>query len=179
MYVAIYDKTQSKAARLSHAIDAFGLSAHHSAASLLICMLLVGVAKPEQSVFDCILILCIQHLFVMLRYFNKKVYIVIETVLEAWFEWSVLSNYESFLNNHWTVALAASVMLFAHWLYFAAGMLSLVGTPPESVSKNSSKLDEETEGIDSMLRSFQDLVRRRKKVTGAPASYEAKEEFDA
>jgi len=59
------------------------------------------------------------------------------------------------------------VMLLAHCLYFAAGMLSLVGTSSESVSQNSSELEGEKESIDSM-----------KKVTGAPASYEA-EEFDA
>jgi len=141
-------------------------------------MLLVGVAKPEQSVFDSILILCIQHVFVMLRYFHKNIYIIIQTVLEAWFEWSVLSNYESFLNNHWTIALAASVMLFAHWLYFAAAMLSLVGTSPEPESASKYlKLVKETEGIDSILRSSQDLVRR-KKVTGEPPARDETKEFD-
>lgn len=47
---------------------------------------LVGVAEPEQSVFDSILILCIQHGFVMFQYCHEKIYIIIETVLEAWFK---------------------------------------------------------------------------------------------
>ena len=89
-------------------------------------MLLIGVVDQQQFIIDPILILCVQHLFVLYRHANKNIYILIEIVLEAWFEWSILSNYENIVRNHWTVVLATSVMLFAHWMYFAAGGLSLL-----------------------------------------------------
>ena len=121
MYIAMYDDSLTISGRVCHALNAFVLVAHHSASSLLICMLLVGVVDPQQFIIDPILILCVQHLFVLCRHANKNIYILIEIVLEAWFEWSILSNYENIVRNHWTVVLATSVMLFAHWMNFAAG----------------------------------------------------------
>ena len=127
IYVALYDCELSKRERVANMLDAIGLCAHHSAASMLICMILANVAQPNQAIYDSILILCIQHLFPLLRYSYKYLYIIIELALEAWFEWSVVSNFEHFLNNHWTVALSASVLLISHWLYMLSGVIHLSG----------------------------------------------------
>ena len=107
-------------ARILNPVNAFGTVAHHSYVLLLICMVLVGAADPHHRVIDPILILCMQHLFVLLSQIHMNMYIFIETVLEILLEWSILSNYENCVWNHWTVALSASIMLFAHWLYFTA-----------------------------------------------------------
>merc|ERR1712211_97222 len=53
-------------------------------------------------------------------------YIVVETILEVWFEWTVLSSLEALHNDHWVAGIVATSMLFAHWLYFIAGGLGLV-----------------------------------------------------
>ena len=122
IYVAMCDITQSKAARLSHEVDAFGPSAHCS-----LCMLLVGVAKPEQSVFDSILILCIQHGFVMFQYFHKKIYIIIETVLEAWFKWSVLWNYKLFCHAACALLIFCSRDAVSCWHFIRERVPEFIG----------------------------------------------------
>ena len=127
MYLALHDSELCKRERIANMLDSVGLCAHHSAASLLICMFLAGVVKPEQSIYDSVLILCIQHVFTILQYSYKFIYIAIELILEVWFEWSVISNLELFLSNHWSVALCASVLLMSHWLYLICGVLRLIG----------------------------------------------------
>ena len=148
MYSAIYDFTLSKTQRLAHALDSIGLCIHHAASSLVICMLLAGVARPDRSVYDPILVLSIQHLFVLLKYWHQTLYICIEFLLEIWFEWTVLSNFELYGANHWTMELAALSMLVAHWIYlFAAGMTLFVQSKswtsgmPESRGRKKKVLD--------------------------------------
>ena len=123
MYSAIYDFTLSKTRRLVHTLDSVGICIHHAASSLVICMLLAGVARPDRSVYGPILVLSIRHLFVLLKYWHQTLYICIEFLLEIWFEWTVQSNFELYGANHWTMELAALSMFVAHWIYlFAAGM---------------------------------------------------------
>jgi hypothetical protein len=70
-----------------------------------------------------------QHWFVLLRDVRQlyPVYVVVQLGLEFWFEWLVISNYEYVLDEHWTLlALTASTMLFAHWLYSIAAGLDIL-----------------------------------------------------
>jgi hypothetical protein len=69
-----------------------------------------------------------QHWFVLLGDVMQlyPVYVVVQLGLEFWFEWLVISNYEYVLDEHWTLALTASTMLFAHWLYFIAAGLNIM-----------------------------------------------------
>jgi hypothetical protein len=69
-----------------------------------------------------------QHWLVLLGDVRQLyvIYVVVQLGLEFWFEWLVISNYESLLDTHWTVALAAATMLFSHWLYLAAAGLDIL-----------------------------------------------------
>ena len=71
-----------------------------------------------------------QHWFVLVKYVSKGTYIVLELLLEIMFEWVIISNFEYFVSQHWTLYLSASVMLFAHWQYLLAAGLSLISPPP-------------------------------------------------
>lgn len=95
MHSSLFDITQTQMQRICHAFDAIGLVWHHSSsASLVICMLVTGAARPEQSVLHPILLLCAQHSFVLLRYWYRTAYIVIVLGLEIFFQWLLFSNLE-------------------------------------------------------------------------------------
>ncbi len=124
--------------RICLGFDSFGLILHHSAASLFICMMLTGVIRPEQSVFDPCLILCVQHGFTLLQYFHRTLYILILFILEVFFEWMVISNFELYAYNHWTAELAALTMLISHWIWFCTAATALICDMP-SFNKRTNK----------------------------------------
>lgn len=53
-------------------------------------MTVVGVIPHSRYIFNPILILCIQHWFVLLAYASKPLYAAVQLVLEYMFEWIVL-----------------------------------------------------------------------------------------
>lgn len=89
-------------------------------------MLITGVVKPEQSVLEPLLVLCAQHSIALLRYWYNKTYVAIAVVLEIWFQWSVFSNLELYMINHWTVVMAAIGVVFAHWMWLCVGLYNLM-----------------------------------------------------
>ena len=109
------------------ALDSVGTLLHHSAASLLICMLLSGTLVADRYVIDPILILCIQHWLILVpqiftRVFERRTYDFFQICLEVWFEWTVFSNFEHY---HWTAQLAAIEMVVAHWIWFVSGIVKM------------------------------------------------------
>jgi len=135
MYSALYaTQSYNRWTRAVDFFDSIGTVLHHSAASLVICSLITGVARPNRHLLDPILVLVVQHWVVLLKYVNQRLYILVELVLEVWFEWSVLSQFETFVDEfHWIIPVAAGGMLFAHWLYMiAAGLGILAGEGGES-----------------------------------------------
>jgi len=126
MYTPLVDPNSTTVGNISDILNSTGTVAHHGAASFLICMLVTGVVFPDQHVISPILILLMQHWFVLTRYVNSTLYIVSELILEALFEWIVLSNFQYLVANHWTASLAAGVMLVAHWEYLAAAGFSML-----------------------------------------------------
>jgi len=112
--------------RLENLLNGCGTVIHHTSASLVIAFVLVGAITASRDVSDPILILFMQHLFVLLRYVNRFSYIVITIVLEVWFEWAVISHFENLCANHTAAAIAGMTMLVAHWMYLLAGGLNLL-----------------------------------------------------
>lgn len=98
-------------------------------------MLVTGTLSAHRSIFEPILVLCMQHWFVLLKHFHESLYVSIEFVLETWFQWTVFSNFELYASNHWTAEVAALGMLVAHWLWLVAGGIGLFS----EISKDSSK----------------------------------------
>ena len=119
MYVALYDKHQSKIGKIiacarciwvlcsphhSFSVDMHALGQHGKTwiNPSLTCLTLFWSFVSSSICLSCcgtFTRICTLSLKLSLR--------------RGWFQWSVLSNYESFLTNHSTVAVAASDMLFA------------------------------------------------------------------
>jgi len=131
-HLALFEAHASSIRRISNFLNGTGTILHHSAASLLVCMILPGVVKPTREVLDAPLILVTQHWFVLLKYVNKPAYIIVQLLLEIWFEWTVISNFEYYILEHWTVYLCAAVMLVAHWEYILSAGLSLIRDVPKT-----------------------------------------------
>ena len=131
--------------RISDFFDGAGNLLHHSSASLVICILVTGVIRPTRHVVDPIIVLVVQHWFVLLKYVHFKTYLAIELILELWFEWSIFSQYETYMYaQHWTAPLAAGVMLVSHWMYLVAAGIRLVAGRNETTESITS-LHEESE----------------------------------
>jgi hypothetical protein len=125
LYLAMFGKKHSRIQRISFFLNGAGTVCHHSAAAFLVSMLLSGIYPPTRHVLNCALILVVQHWFVLLSYVNKWAYMVVELVLEAWFEWTVISDFWYLYEAHWTGALGTGIFLFAHWLYLAGAAAEL------------------------------------------------------
>ena len=125
MYCALFDTTQSNIKRICLFVEAAAAIIHHSSASLTMPMALVGIISIDRIVLDPILILCMQHLIILLTYFHKNMYILVQVLLEIWLEWTLFSNYEKTISNHWTLVLVASGLLLSHWMWFISGAVAL------------------------------------------------------
>ena len=66
-----------------------------------------------------------QHWIVLLKYDYKPGYIILETIIEIWWEWTAFSVLETVHEYHWVGGMAIFSMLFAHWCYFGAGLFAL------------------------------------------------------
>jgi len=125
-YNGLFGKTMSRIQRSSDLIDGIGTILHHGAASFIISMMTVGLYPGKRCVFGPCLILIMQHWVVLVAYISPAHYTAIEIVLECYFEWTVISAFRELYHLHWTAALGAAVMLFAHWLYLTAALLKVI-----------------------------------------------------
>lgn len=158
LYFALYQtKDATRVQRIVELCNGVGTVVHHGAASLLIVMLLSGAIRPAQHIVNPILVLLMQHWFVLLKYVNTLLYTVLELALEVWFEWIVISELEEIFANHWTAALAANCMLVAHWLYLSGATLDLFKSSCLETDKSFGR-SEETRY--KYLQSFQ--IRKKK-----------------
>ena len=112
--------------RISDFLKGSGTIAHHGGAAMLICMILAGPIIADDHVVSCILPLIAQHWFSLVHHVSRTLYIILELSLEAWFQWTIFSEFEHLLTNHWTVSLIALVMVTAHWQYVLAGGIDIL-----------------------------------------------------
>ena len=128
LYSSLFDKSLSRSMRLKDLLDGVGTVIHHSSAALYIAMVLLCIIPSTRATIEVVVPVLVQHWFVLLRYRFNHLYVLIETVLEVWFEMTVLSSLEAMHNEHWVAGIVAVSMLFSHWLYFIAGCLGLLFT---------------------------------------------------
>jgi hypothetical protein len=136
LYAALNEKKHSKMERFCDFLNGEGTVVHHSISAFYVAMVVTGVLPASRHTVEVPLPLVIQHWFVLLKYTNHFAYCVLELLAEAWFEWVALSNLEALYMGHWTGGVLVGSMLFAHWLYFVAGTVSLF------VTKENSDIDQ-------------------------------------
>jgi hypothetical protein len=121
--VALYLTDPQKEGRyrwISSFLKSVGLLTHHAAGSMIVSMLLNFVITPDRHIIGLSLILLMQHWFALVKYVSYPMYVVLILFLEFWFEWTVLSEYQFILANHWTNGLGVGTMLLAHWMFLSA-----------------------------------------------------------
>lgn len=158
IYSALYEKEHSLLQRIVDMMNGIGTTVHHSSASFIIAMLVTHVLPPSRDVVQPTLPLVIQHWFVLLKYYNIWLYVVLEVIGEVWFEWSFLSSLENLHNLHWTGGVGSSTMLFAHWMYFLAGGLSLF------ISSDSLDADHSLNDLKNLRCNHLEEMKKKKTI---------------
>jgi len=167
-YSALHDTSTSRAMRSVDSLNAVGTIIHHSSASLAVSALLANVINPNRDILQSILPLVMQHWFILLRYSHKMIYVLVETLLEIWFEWSLFSSLENVDNLHWIWGVLSISMVFAHWCYFVAGGISIM------IPLFSSDAQPECDG----MRRLSVLDARRKRMSDMVDSAESGDNDD-
>ena len=121
------NKSYSCVFRAQCAMNFLGTLLHHSATSLLVVSLTTHSEFLDRNVLSCTLPLVVQHWFVLSRYIDVRLYVVLELLIEVVWEWEVLFNVTAFHCHSWNILLIAYTMLVAHWLYLSAATLKYVG----------------------------------------------------
>lgn len=145
LHSAIYDEKISRLTRISDAFDFVGTAIHHSAACMYVAIVVTGLIPPTREVIQGPIPTLAQHWFVLLRYTDhKNIYAVIETILEVWFEWSLISVLEVLHKLHWSASMTVGTMLFSHWCYFLGAILRTIH---KSLKKDTDDVYNRTETI--------------------------------
>jgi hypothetical protein len=122
IHVALYlaDPQMERRYRwISSFLKPVGLLTHHAAGSMIVSMLLNFVITPDRYIIGLSLILLMQHWFALVKYVSYPIYVVL-ILFPFWFEWTVLSENQFILANHWTNGLGLGAMLIAHWMFLLA-----------------------------------------------------------
>ena len=151
VHSALFNQVRSLESRCADLLNGVGCLLHHSAGSLLVCLLANGLPhRPWQPRFMLMaaLIAVTQHMLSPLHYASPNVYLVLVLFLEALAEWCILSDLENIYKAHWAYAVLSCVMLFAHWMYLLAGLLDLVPARRQNKQEHtkSSILHDSTSG---------------------------------
>ena len=105
---------------------------HHSASAMYVAILLTHVIPTTPELVAVTLPLVMQHWFVLLKYNYKLLYIILESLVEAWWEWTAFSVLESIHELHWTGGMTIAAMIWAHWCYFGGGLIELLCVKEEA-----------------------------------------------
>eukprot|EP00494_Astrolonche_serrata_P018201 UN18393 len=96
---------------------------HHSSALFGICAICLHYYPLDEIFGICTLILMIQHVFVILKYFHFRSYVTIEVMLEVWFEYETINRIPAIPDG--SMKMTATIMLFSHWLFWTAAVIEL------------------------------------------------------
>lgn len=152
---------------LCHFFNAIGTLCHHSSAALLICLLLTGLQPLTRPIIACIIPLIWQHIFVPTKYMNNTVYVLIELVLDIYFQMEVLTNLEYFqgptgmpqtyanpFGDYDPLVFRCAIgMLWAHELYLTSASLGLIAGLMETKDDEQIHSHGVTGALGSLLKS--------------------------
>jgi len=117
--------------KIDSLIDGMGTLLHHLSTSLTITGIMCHLFPRSRAIIAACVVPIMQHWFVLVKYSQPTVYLVLELLLEAWFEWEVITNIGEFHSPLGVVVTrmgrsCALTMLLAHWLYLTAATIRLV-----------------------------------------------------
>ena len=124
-------------------INGIGTLIHHCSGALLIVACTTHLMPLDRRVLSMSMPLVAQHLVVLFRYWNKTVYGLCELVLEICWEWEILANIGDLsLENGYDITTRGICisMIFAHWCYWGAALLSINSMFKKSVGENIRQL---------------------------------------
>ncbi|GFH55455.1 hypothetical protein CTEN210_11931 [Chaetoceros tenuissimus] len=121
---AFYDEHRTWQQRTSDFIVGMGTVVHHSSCALYVATVVTKVLSPTPEVISVTLPLVMQHWVILLKYENSLLYIVLECIIEVWWEWTAFSVIAPVQELHWTGGIIIMSMLFAHWCYFGGGIFA-------------------------------------------------------
>jgi len=102
--------------RLVAAINGLGTLLHHSISAWSVCCLVTGKIQLDDDFLALTLPLVVEHWFVLLKYWNKGVYVGTTLAVEFVWQWEIL--YHFFGLDHPTNWKFIMVTMFtAHWFY--------------------------------------------------------------
>jgi len=151
---------------IQKAIDGLGTLLHHLSTSLTLTCVMLHLFPRSRAITAGCVVPIMQHMFALLKYWNRTAFLVIELMLEVWFEWEVLTNLNAF-NSSYGMAITrigrslAMSMLLAHWMYLSGSALNMV------LGVLGWADDDEGE-LQSMLSASEILDKESGKILGIP-----------
>ena len=82
----------SRLASLDGLLDGFGLLIHHFSTALTLVGIMSGIFPRSRAMTAACLPPIMQHWFALVRYRAPRLYTVLMTLLEAYFQWEVFAN---------------------------------------------------------------------------------------
>jgi len=140
-------------AGLQEFMNGMGVTLHHTSAVWLIVGMTTGLFTPRtREILACSLPLVGQHVGVLIKYHNLGIYVLINLILEIWWEWELFQQQQQLTRArgyHVSVHGTSLTMLFAHWLYWSAALLEIpklvcVKTKEEHEVSDERSFDERT-----------------------------------
>jgi len=112
-------------------IDGYGTLLHHLSTSFTLVALMMHLFPRDRALTAACVVPIMQHMFILVKYHARTAYLIIELLLEGWFQWEVLSNVGAF-RSHYGLEITrigrgmAMTMLVAHWLYLSGSAVHML-----------------------------------------------------
>jgi len=125
-------KRKRSSRALASLFDGMGMLLHHFSTSLVITAICLHIFPRNRAITAGCIVPILQHLFVLVKYHARGLYILLELGLEVWFQIEVICNVAEFDSGlgldvtNLGRGLALS-MLLAHYMYLTAAALGMLG----------------------------------------------------
>lgn len=110
-------------------INGIGTVLHHSAGAWLVCGAATRLAFMDRRILSLALPLVCQHVFVLCKYWNGVLYILMELGIEVYWQREVICSLAHLgPGDGYDISVRGVVlqMLFAHWCYWVSGIMGAV-----------------------------------------------------
>ena len=137
----------------SSLIDGMGTLLHHFSTSLALVGMMTHLFPRNRAITAACVVPIMQHWFVLVKYRHLGLFVILELVLEVWFQWETLSNIGEFEADLGFSATrigrgCALSMLLAHYFYLTAAAMRLLQPCGHPESRSTDPDDDDTVTIE-------------------------------